>query len=198
MVYIFPVLYVIFSYGFFIFAGASKYAGNLDTVILFAPAVLGIINLVMVLTVGKNWSRKTLLNCTLITKYGLIPFYLLGGSFIVSLILLACFAYFPLPFISIAGILVVIFLLSGLLVLFGSAPYAIAYIVRSYKEEIHPKGALIAAGICQFFFLLDILSVMALTLKERHKVKTTIAVFVLLCLSILSISLMFYSLYAAA
>lgn len=35
----------------------------------------------------------------------------------------------------------------------------------------------ILCGICQFSFLLDVLTMMVLTLKERHRAKTTIAVF---------------------
>lgn len=32
---------------------------------------MGVVNLITVLTVGRKWTRKTLLNCTLIIKYGL-------------------------------------------------------------------------------------------------------------------------------
>jgi hypothetical protein len=47
----------------------------------------------------------------------------------------------------------------------------------------------VLAGICQFFFSFDVLAMMFLTLKERHRVKTTIAVFCAMCLALLLIVL---------
>ena len=80
MTYIFPVLYVIVSYTFFLLAGCFDNAIKLQILSILLPFIMGIVNLIVVLTVGRKWSRKTLLNCTLIIKYGLIPFYLIGGS----------------------------------------------------------------------------------------------------------------------
>ena len=80
MTYILPVLYVIVSYTFFLLAGCFDNAIKLQILSILLPFIMGIVNLIVVLTVGRKWSRKTLLNCTLIIKYGLIPFYLIGGS----------------------------------------------------------------------------------------------------------------------
>ena len=80
MTYILPVLYVIVSYTFFLLAGCFDNAIKLQILSILLPFIMGIVNLIVVLTVGRKWSRKTLLNCTLIIKYGLIPFYLVGGS----------------------------------------------------------------------------------------------------------------------
>ena len=77
MTYILPVLYVIVSYTFFLLAGCFDNAIKLQILSILLPFIMGIVNLIVVLTVGRKWSRKTLLNCTLIIKYGLIPFYLL-------------------------------------------------------------------------------------------------------------------------
>ncbi len=76
MTYILPVLYVIVSYTFFLLAVHFGNAITLQIVSILLPFIMGIVNLIVVLTVGRKWSRKTLLNCTLIIKYGLIPFYL--------------------------------------------------------------------------------------------------------------------------
>ena len=78
MTYILPVLYVIVSYTFFLLAGCFDNAIKLQILSILLPFIMGIVNLIVVLTVGRKWSRKTLLNCTLIIKYGLIPFYLVG------------------------------------------------------------------------------------------------------------------------
>ena len=67
--------------------------------------------------------------------------------------------------------------------------YAIAYLIKSCKDGIHPKWLAVLAGICQFFFSFDVLAMMVLTLKERHRVKTTIAVFCAMCLALLLIVL---------
>ena len=73
MTYILPVLYVIVSYTFFLLAVHFGNAITLQIVSILLPFIMGIVNLIVVLTVGRKWSRKTLLNCTLIIKYGLIP-----------------------------------------------------------------------------------------------------------------------------
>ena len=69
------------------------------------------------------------------------------------------------------------------------SPYAIAYLIKSCKDGIHPKWLAVLAGICQLFFSFDVLAMMVLTLKERHRVKTTIAVFCAMCLALLLIVL---------
>lgn len=81
------------------------------------------------------------------------------------------------------------FLILGYGILLGAAPYAIAYLIKSCKDGIHPKWLAVLAGICQFFFSFDVLAMMVLTLKERHRVKTTIAVFCAMCLALLLIVL---------
>lgn len=88
MTYILPVLYVIVSYTFFLLAVCFGNAITLQIVSILLPFIMGIVNLIVVLTAGRKWSRKTLLNCTLIIKYGLIPFYLVGGSITVYVTLM--------------------------------------------------------------------------------------------------------------
>lgn len=101
MTYILPVLYVIVSYTFFLLAVHFGNAITLQIVSILLPFIMGIVNLIVVLTVGRKWSRKTLLNCTLIIKYGLIPFYLIGGSITVYVTLIA---FFPLPLMALFGL----------------------------------------------------------------------------------------------
>ncbi len=186
MTYILPVLYVIVSYTFFLLADFFDAWVELQMLASFSPFIVGIINLIVVLTVGRKWSRTTLLNCTLIIKYGLIPFYLIGGSITLGVTVMAIF---PLPLMALFGLVAIVFFVWGYGILLGSAPYAIAYLAKSYKDGVHPKWLVILGGICQFFFSFDVFAMMVLTLKERHKVKTTIAVFCAMCLAALLIIL---------
>lgn len=186
MAYILPVVYVVVSYTFFLLAGFFDNTMELQILSILLPFIMGIINLIVVLTAGRKWSRKTLLNCTLIIKYGLIPFYLLGGSITVYVTMMALF---PLPLMALFGLVTIVFLIFGYGILLGSAPYAISYLIKSRKDGVHPKWLAILGGICQFFFSFDVLAMMVLTLKERHRVKTTIAVFCAMCLALLLIVL---------
>lgn len=186
MAYILPVVYVVVSYTFFLLAGFFDNTMELQILSILLPFIMGIINLIVVLTAGRKWSRKTLLNCTLIIKYGLIPFYLLGGSITVYVTMMALF---PLPFMALFGLVTIVFLIFGYGILLGSAPYAISYLIKSRKDGVHPKWLAILGGICQFFFSFDVLAMMILTLKERHRVKTTLAIFCAMFLAILIIIL---------
>lgn len=186
MTYVLPVVYVVVSYTFFLLAGFFDNTMELQILSILLPFIMGIINLIVVLTAGKKWSRKTLLNCTLIIKYGLIPFYLLGGSITVYVTMMALF---PLPLMALFGLVTIVFLIFGYGILLGSAPYAISYLIKSRKDGVHPKWLAILGGICQFFFSFDVLAMMVLTLKERHRVKTTLAIFCAMFLAVLTIIL---------
>ena len=74
MPYLIPILYVIVSYTFFLLPGLFDQVVELQIISALLPFLMGVVNLIVVLTVGRKWSRKTLLNCTLIIKYGLILF----------------------------------------------------------------------------------------------------------------------------
>lgn len=186
MAYILPVVYVVVSYTFFLLAGFFDNTMELQILSILLPFIMGIINLIVVLTAGRKWSRKTLLNCTLIIKYGLIPFYLLGGSITVYVTMMALF---PLPLMALFGLVTIVFLIFGYGILLGSASYAISYLIKSRKDGVHPKWLAILGGICQFFFSFDVLAMMVLTLKERHRVKTTLAIFCTMFLAVLIIIL---------
>lgn len=173
MAYVLPILYLIASYTFLLLANLFHNTVELKMIAFLLPFLIGFLNLIVVLTAGRKWSRKTLLNCTLIIKYGLIPLYLIGGCIAVSITVAALF---PLPLMIFFGIVAVALLLFGYGILLGSTPYAIAYIVKSCKDGTHSKKAAILSGICQFFFVFDVVSMAVLALKERHLVKTTIVV----------------------
>ena len=182
MAYLIPTLYVIVSYTFFLLPGLFDHVMELKILSILLPFIMGVVNLITVLTVGRKWTRKTLLNCTLIIKYGLIPFYLITIGVTVA-------ALFPLPLMALLGLVTIVFLIFGYGILLGASPYALAYIIKSCKEGKHSKIVAILSGICQFLFSFDVISIMILTIKEKHLVKTTICVFGGMCLIILLILL---------
>lgn len=149
MAYLIPTLYVIVSYTFFLLPGLFDHVMELKILSILLPFIMGVVNLIIVLTVGRKWTRKTLLNCTLIIKYGLIPFYLIGGSITIGVTVAALF---PLPLMALLGLVTIVFLIFGYGILLGASPYALAYIIKSCKEGKHSKIVAILSGICQFLF----------------------------------------------
>lgn len=141
---------------------------------MFLPGLFGIANLVIVIAGKNKITREQLLNCALIIKYSLIPFYIVGGLCIVAALLMS---FIPVPFMIFFGPAVAVV---GWFAMLGAAPYSIAYLVRSYKEGVHSKAMVIVAGILQFFFTVDVISMMVLALKEKKCIKTTITILVLL------------------
>ena len=75
MAYFIPTLYVIVSYTFFLLPGLFDHVMELKILSILLPFIMGVVNLITVLTVGRKWTRKTLLNCTLIIKYGFFFFF---------------------------------------------------------------------------------------------------------------------------
>ena len=137
--------------------------------IMVLPIVLGLINLAVVLILGKRISRVQLLICTRIIKYALIPFYLIGGFCIIVAFLLMLTPVVIMIFVgpTVAIVLSVI----GWLGLLGAAPFSIAYIVRACSEGVQGKVLSVFAGIFQFFFTLDVIFVIVLAVKDRSFVK---------------------------
>ena len=87
-VYVVPVIYVLGMYMmpvlFWIICNMQESTESFDAGwIMVMPIVLGLINLAVVLILGKRISRVQLLICTRIIKYALIPFYVVGGFCII-------------------------------------------------------------------------------------------------------------------
>lgn len=144
--------------------------------VLWLPILAGLLNLILVTVFRKRISREELLNCAIIVKYCLIPFYMLGGLGVLGVLILSVI---PVPFMIFMGLAAVLMLVYGWIVMICSAPFSIAYIAASYKEGRHNKILLVIAGIMQFFFTVDVISIMFLAIKENKWVKTSIAVIVL-------------------
>lgn len=152
--------------------------------VLWLPILAGLLNLILVMVLRKRLSREELLNCAIIVKYCLIPFYMLGGLGVLGVLILSVI---PVPFMIFMGLAAVLMLVYGWIVMICSAPFSIAYIAASYNEGVHNKILLVIAGIMQFFFTVDVLSIMFLVIKENKWVKTSIAVIVLFIVCIVGL-----------
>ena len=150
----------------------------LQLLTLLIPGVMGLINLAVVIIFRNRITREQLLHCAVIIKYGLIPFFLVGGCCI-ALTWLMTFS--PVVIMIFIGPAVAAFLSAlGYISMLGSAPFSVAYLIRSRREHVHSPQLLITGGIMQFFFALDTISLMFLALKEKKCVKPTIILGVLL------------------
>lgn len=182
MPYLFPILQVLAAYCFLIVPTALHLSLNVLPFMFGIPLLAGLVNLIIVLKKGRSWSRQTMMNCTLIIKYGLIPFFLLG---VLIALLSTLMAFLPLPLLPVFGLITVLLLASGGLFLFACAPYALSYLIKAYREGSHSLWGTILAGISQFVFVFDVISIMIYSIKDRHYRKTTIAVLSATCLIVL-------------
>ena len=138
-IYVVPVIYVLGMYMmpvlFWIICNMQEATDSFDAGwIMVMPIVLGLINLAVVLILGKRISRVQLLICTRIIKYALIPFYVVGGFCIVVALLLM---FTPVVIMIFVGPTVAIVLsVIGWLGLLGATPFSIAYIVRACSEGV--------------------------------------------------------------
>lgn len=107
--------------------GSSSETSDLNAWPLLIPVIFGLINLVVVL-LGKNTIGRTqLLNCTVLIKYTLIPFFIIGGLCIAVALLLT---FTPDVIMIFVGPTVAITLsVLGWFALVGSAPYSVALLV---------------------------------------------------------------------
>ncbi len=175
-IYLFPIVY---------FKINQNIPGdtNIYTWPLLIPVIFGVINL-MVVILGKNRIGRTrLLNCAILIKYTLIPFYIMGGLCIAVALLLMFTPIVIMVFVGPA--IAVFFSVLGWLAMVGAAPYSVAYIFKSHKLGIHSKVISVIAGISQFFYMMDVISIMLLALKEKKCVKITITLLIILILAIL-------------
>lgn len=168
VIYLLAVLYVLSAYlgPVALLAMPDSDAASIITSWLFwLPVILGVVNLIVVLAAKSKIERKQLLVCSMIIKYALIPFYLVGGLLIVLCLLLMVT---PIVFMVFVGPMMALILgIYGWVILLGAAPFSLAYIVRSYKGGFHSKALLVISAIMQFFFTVDAIFITVLAVKER-------------------------------
>lgn len=169
VIYIFPVV-------FYAFNRNLEYDSSIKFWPIMLPLIFGMINILTVIKFKNHLGRIRLLNCSIIIKYSLIPFYIIGGL-IIAIALLLMFT--PVVIMAFVGPFVAtIFTILGWIAMVGAAPFSIGYIRMSYKEGVHGKILSVLAAVFQFFFTVDVFSIMILALKEKRAVKTTITLMV--------------------
>lgn len=166
-IYMIPVIFLIES-------------SNITYYFFLIPLVLGIINIIVSITCGRTENRIVLLNAAVLIKYSLIPFFLIGGCLIVVTFL---FSFIPVPFMIFVGPMFALLEAGvGWFALALAAPYTISYLCVSAKEKLRPKSMVVIHSILQFFFVVDVIDLMILTLKERKWKKLTITIIILLAI----------------
>ena len=168
VIYLLAILYVLSAYlgPVALLAMPDSDAASIITSWLFwLPVILGVVNLIVVLAAKSKIERKQLLVCSMIIKYALIPFYLVGGLLIVLCLLLMVTPIVIMVFVG--PVMALILGIYGWVILLGAAPFSVAYIVRSYKGGFHSKALLIISAIMQFLFTMDVIFITVLAVKER-------------------------------
>lgn len=192
-IYALAVLYVISVYSFpFLFfsandkLAAATYEGEVAPQYwpFLVPVIFGIANVVVVNLVKNRLHRLYFLNCALLIKYSLIPFYLVGGLCIVIALLLI---FTPVVIMVFVGPAVAVsFSVIGWLALAFGSPYSLTYIIKSARAGVHGKVLSAIAAVLQFVFTADVISIMVLSIKEGRGRKLVAAVMLLLVVAMIA------------
>lgn len=187
-VYVFPLLYVVSLYLFPVFSSYSEDFPVLSYV-KYICFIFGILNIIVAAKCCKPEYRHIMLNCAVLVKYALIPFFVIGGIFVIATFLLALM---PVPFMLFFGPAMALILCAiGWLILALGAPYTISYLCLSQKAGFRSSTTAVLHSILQFFFFIDVFDVMYLTFKEGKWKKLTITLLILLLIAIVLVFLLF-------
>lgn len=179
--YLWSICYIIIVYAFSILLcemkeGIFKYAA--------LPLIIGLINFIIVIIGRKKIDRRYFLNCSIMIKYALIPYYIVGGlcvllTMLSGLLLMALTAIIPqLIAALIVPVLALGMVVLGWIFMVGVAPFSMSYMIKSNKEGVHGKFFTVLGCICQFFFISDVIAIMILSLKEKKFVKLTVSIII--------------------
>ena len=130
----------------------------------------------------QHWeeiNRTVLLRCAVLVKYLMIPFFV-GGVLICLMFLLLMFT--PLVFMVFAAPVAILYILGiGWLYMVCGSAFSVAYGLKARREGVHREVFGVLVIISQFFFVVDVIATMILTLKEKKYITATI-ITVLLCI----------------
>ncbi len=136
---------------------------------------------ISVVYMKQHWEaidRTVLLRCAVLVKYLMIPLFA-GGVLICLMFLLLMFT--PLVFMVFAAPVAIIYILGiGWLYMVCGSAYSAAYGLKAREEGAHGEVFGVLAIVSQFFFVVDVIAIMVLTLKEKKYITATI-ITVLLC-----------------
>ena len=113
-----------------------------------------------------------LLRGALIVKYVLIPFYIVGG---INVALFALMMFTPVVFmVFLSPVIIGVLCFFGWIYLVGGTVFSLAYIIKAKKEKAHGTVLSVIGGIMQFFFAMDVISLMILSIKDKKYIPVTI------------------------
>lgn len=184
--YLFPVMYVASLYLLPFFVSLGQKVGGLSYLV-YLPIVFGILNIIVSIVFCKPENRIMMLNATVLVKYTMIPFFIIGGFMVLVCFL---FSFIPVPFMIFLGpTMAILGLITGWFILVFEAPYVISYLHLSSKVKFRPTIMTVLHIVLQFFFGIDVIDVMFLTLTERRWKKLTIGIiiFLIICIAIILI-----------
>lgn len=211
--YIWSLACLILTYAYiFIFAFATSLfslVGNGSSSVPFIfflfPLFLTIANIVISIVYRRRIDRRYFLGASIILKYGLIPYFIVGGLLIVIFFLLIFTPVVIMVFVSPPIIITLLFL--GWCSMSESAPFMIVYFVNAAKEaaktgkkSLKVGGVLFAVfgGIMQMFFCLDVLAAEIACYKERrHVILTTIVIVLPIVIFVVGVALIIIKIFTS-
>lgn len=174
---IFAVLYTVLVYAapalfYAVVTFLPDFLKGLAYVILFIPVALAVINVIYIKKNFNALSRDVLLRGALIVKYVLIPFYIVGG---INVALFALMMFTPVVFmVFLSPVIIGVLCFFGWIYLVGGTVFSLAYIIKAKKEKAHGTVLSVIGGIMQFFFAMDVISLMILSIKDKKYIPVTI------------------------
>ena len=191
--YIWPIVSLCLTYGYIIsFFITTNYLRDsysqaglsvFSFAFLFFPLIITLANTVIAILCYKKADRRYFLGASLIYKYGLIPYFIVGGLLIAIFFLLIFTPVVIMIFVSPP----IIFILSviGWISLSESAPLMVVYFIKAGREGVFKgkngsKGGSIAipiiGSIMQMFFCFDVGAAVFACFKEKRHIKLTITI----------------------
>lgn len=181
--YLCPIFYVLSVYLMPLFASMQE--GSILFYFIFLPFIFGVVNIIAAIKFCKLENRNMMFNATVLVKYATIPFFIVGGLIVAASFLLS---FIPVPFMIFLGPMVALAgIFVGWLILALEAPYAISYFRLSKKAKVYSCVMVVIHTILQFFFTLDVIDVMILTIKERKWKKFTIFIIILFAVAMITV-----------
>ncbi len=195
----------IFVFATNLFSKIGNKSSSIPFIFFLFPLFLTVANIVISIVYRRRIDRRYFLGAAIILKYGLIPYFIVGGLLIAIFFLLIFTPVVIMVFVSPPIIITLLFL--GWFSMSESAPFMIVYFVDAAKESaktgkksLKVGGVLYAVfgGIMQMFFCLDVLAAEIACYKERrHVVLTTIVIVLPIVIFIIGIALILIKVFSS-
>lgn len=166
---------------------------KLSKVLMLLPVLLCALNIFYLKKNKDNINRDALLNAAVLVKYSLIPLFIAGFVLCLCCLLLM---FTPIIIMAFAAPMMICLLcVLGWVYMICGSVFSVAYIRKASEEKVHITVLSVLAAICQFVFVLDVISIMVLTIKEKKHIAKTIlvllAVFMVAVIGIVRLIIMF-------